>query len=123
MIKDSPNPPHHSSYDASLLQEAAYRAINHYLNPESQAQAQAPIDEPTEPPFDGLFTVRADLDAQTLLVNASQDLASINVIAAHLAFEVDGIQRNVALGICRMLEGVQMLVDKALDGCAQTTSK
>ncbi|MGC6370812.1 DUF6124 family protein [Pseudomonas sp. K2I15] len=121
MIKDSPNPPHHSSYDASLLQEAANRAIHHYLKPENRSQT--PIDEPTELPFDGLFTVRADLDAETLLANASQDLASINVIAAHLAFEVDGTQRNVALGICRMLEGVQMLVDKALDGCAETASK
>ncbi|WP_374956979.1 DUF6124 family protein, partial [Pseudomonas poae] len=45
----------------------------------------------------------------------SQDLASLNDIAAHLAFEVEGAQRNVALGICRMLEGVQLLVDKALD--------
>ncbi|SQH33917.1 DUF6124 family protein [Pseudomonas mucidolens] len=63
--------------------------------------------------------MRGDLDGETLLVNAAQDLASINVIAAHLAFEVDGTQRNIALGICRMLEGVQMLVDKAFAECAQ----
>jgi len=61
------------------------------------------------------FTVRPDLGTETLLANASQDLACLNDIAAHLAFEVDGAQRNVALGICRMLEGVQLLVDKALD--------
>jgi len=42
-------------------------------------------------------------------------LASISEIANHLAFEIDGAQRNVALGICRMLEGVQLLVDKALN--------
>ncbi|WP_300627911.1 hypothetical protein [Pseudomonas sp.] len=41
--------------------------------------------------------------------------ASIIDIAAHLAFEVDGAQRNVALGICRMLEGVQLLAGKVLD--------
>jgi hypothetical protein len=64
---------------------------------------------------EGLFTLRANLDTETLLVNASQDLASISDIATHLAFEIDGAQRNVALGICRMLEGVQLLVDKALD--------
>ena len=33
-----------------------------------------------ELPFDRLFTVRTDLDIETLLANASQDLASINVI-------------------------------------------
>ncbi|NVZ67979.1 DUF6124 family protein [Pseudomonas costantinii] len=65
--------------------------------------------------YDRLFTVRDDLDTETLLVNASQDLASISDIATHLAFEIEGAQRNVALGICRMLEGVQLLVDKALD--------
>jgi hypothetical protein len=113
MIKDSPNPPNH----ADRLQEAAYRAIHHYLKPDAQPQPP----EPAELPFDGLFTVRKDLDTETLLANASQDLASINVIAAHLAFEVDGTQRNVALGICRMLEGVQMLVDKALDKYAEAT--
>ncbi|MHA6576040.1 MULTISPECIES: DUF6124 family protein [unclassified Pseudomonas] len=105
MIKDSPNPPGHSDFDTSTLHEVAYRAINHYLNPGK------PIPEPT----DGLFTVRADLGTETLLVNASQDLASISDIATHLAFEVDGAQRNVALGICRMIEGVQLLVDKALN--------
>ena len=105
MIKDSPNPPGPQDFDPSTLHDVAYRAINHYLNPE----------KPTPEPSDGLFTLRADLDTETLLVNASQDLASINEIAAHLAFEIDGAQRNVALGLCRMLEGVQLLVDKALD--------
>jgi len=70
-----------------------------------------------ELPFDRLFTVRTDLDIETLLANASQDLASINVITANLAFDVDGTQRSVTLGICRMLEGVQLLVDRALDAC------
>ncbi|MBD8148918.1 hypothetical protein IFT37_09120 [Pseudomonas fluorescens] len=70
---------------------------------------------PSSPEYEGLFTLRANLDTETLRVNASQDLASISDIATHPAFEIDGAQRNVALGICRMLEGVQQLVDKALD--------
>ncbi len=69
----------------------------------------------TPNPPETLFTVRPELGTETLLVNASQDLASISDIAAHLAFKIDGTQCNVALGICRMLEGVQLLVDKALD--------
>ena len=70
-------------------------------------------DSPNPP--ETLFSVRPDLGTETLLANAFQDLASINDIAARLAFEVDGAQRNTALGICRMLEGVQLLVNKALD--------
>ena len=69
----------------------------------------------TPNPPETLFTVRPELGTETLLINASQDLASISDIATHLAFEIDGTQRNVALGICRMLEGVQLLVDKARD--------
>ena len=75
-------------------------------------------DSPNPP--ETLFSVRPDLGTETLLANASQDLASINDIAAHLAFEVDGAQRNVALGICRLLEGVQLLLSKALDGAHPT---
>ena len=70
-------------------------------------------DSPNPP--EQLFNVRPGLGTETLLINASQDLASISDIATHLAFEIDDTQRNVALGICRMLEGVQLLVDKALD--------
>jgi len=29
--------------------------------------------------------------------------------------EVDGSQRSVVLGMCRMLEGVQLLVDRVVD--------
>ena len=76
-------------------------------------------DTPTPP--EPLFTVRPNLGTETLLVNASQDLASITDIATHLAFEIDGTHRNVALGICRMLEGVQLMVDKVLDEACPAT--
>lgn len=75
------------------------------------------IKDSPNPPSDSnlLFTLRPDLDTETLLVNASQDLESINAIAANLAFEVEGTQRSVMLGICRMVEGVQLLVDRVVD--------
>ncbi|MGU9812963.1 DUF6124 family protein [Pseudomonas sp. LF135] len=60
-------------------------------------------------------SLRADPDTETLLVNACQDLAPVGGIASRLAFEIDGSQRDVALGICRKLEGVQLLLDKALN--------
>ena len=110
MIKNSPNPPGHQDFDTSTPHEVAYRAINHGLNPEKPAHELS----------EALFTVRPDLNTETLLINASQDLASISDIAIHLAFEIDGAQRNVALGLCRMLEGVQLLVDKALDTASPT---
>ncbi|CRM19292.1 hypothetical protein [Pseudomonas sp. 28 E 9] len=75
----------------------------------------------TPNPPEQLFTVRPNLGTETLLVNASQDLASITDIATHLAFEISGPHRNVALGICRMLEGVQLMVDKVLDEACPAT--
>jgi hypothetical protein len=101
MIKDSPNPP----LNSAPLHADAHRAIN--SNPTRSAESTLSAD--------GLFTVRTDLDAETLLANASQDLTSVQVLAANLAFEVDGAARDVALGICRMLEGIQLLVDRTLD--------
>ncbi|MCD7041157.1 MULTISPECIES: DUF6124 family protein [Pseudomonas fluorescens group] len=71
---------------------------------------------PSDPqPTDQLFTVRLSLDSETLLANAAQDIASVQALTAHLAFEVGGVQRDVVLGIHRMLEGIQLMVDRVLD--------
>ena len=103
MIKGSPNPP----LDSSALHASAHRSINHYLNPSLKS----------EPHTDGygLLTVREGLDAETLLVNASEDLASVQALASHLAFEIDRTPRSVALGICRMVEAIQLPVNEALN--------
>ena len=42
-------------------------------------------------------------------------MASVKAMAADLAFEIEGSRRNVALGICRMIDGIRLLVDRALD--------
>ncbi|AZF08847.1 MULTISPECIES: DUF6124 family protein [unclassified Pseudomonas] len=83
------------------------------------------IKDSPNPPSDSnlLFILRPDLDNETLLVNASQDLESINAIATHLAFEVDGPQRSVVLGLCRMVEGVQLLIDRMVDGCGEARAQ
>ncbi|PHN19556.1 DUF6124 family protein [Pseudomonas sp. ICMP 460] len=80
-----------------------------------------PSDSPQ--PTDQLFSLLPDLDNETLLANASQDIASASALAAHLAFEVDTPQRDVALGICRMLEGTQLMVDRVLDTHELPTAK
>ncbi|MCX4064646.1 DUF6124 family protein [Pseudomonas rhodesiae] len=76
-------------------------------------------DSPNPPtdslPTDQLFSVRLSLDSETLLANAAQDIASVQALTGHLAFEVDGTQRNVVLCIHRMLEGIQLMVDRMLD--------
>ncbi|WP_411378553.1 DUF6124 family protein [Pseudomonas sp. MPB26] len=66
-------------------------------------------------PSDQIFAVLPDLSSETLLANASQDLASVQALASNLAFDIDGPQRDAVLGIHRMVEGIQLMVDRVLD--------
>ena len=77
----------------------------------SQTESRQAGDSPS----DQIFTVRPNLDSETLLANASQDLASVQALASNLAFDIDGPQRDAVLGIHRMVEGIQLMVDRVLD--------
>ncbi|WP_259696868.1 DUF6124 family protein [Pseudomonas canadensis] len=77
----------------------------------SQAESRQAGDSPS----DQIFTVLSSLNTETLLANASQDLASVQALAGNLAFDVDGPQRDAVLGIHRMVEGIQLMVDRVLD--------
>ncbi|MBH3401149.1 MULTISPECIES: DUF6124 family protein [unclassified Pseudomonas] len=76
-------------------------------------------DSPNPPsdsqPTDQIFTILTNLNSETLLANASQDLASVQALAGQLAFDVDGSLRDAVLGIHRMVEGIQLMVDRVLD--------
>ncbi|EJK99070.1 MULTISPECIES: DUF6124 family protein [Pseudomonas] len=113
MFKVTPNPPqngHKSRVQAQeekKLDDAATRALDYYLNPKPAS--------PPEPDKNQLFIVSPHIDTETLLANASEDLLSISIIAADLADDVDESRRRVALAISRMADGVQLLVERALD--------
>ncbi|MCM2462491.1 hypothetical protein HGO40_18750 [Pseudomonas sp. CG7] len=98
-----------TSPSSSTLDEAAQRALDYYLNPK-------PTDETSgKTQTAQLFMVAPDIDTETLLANASEDLLSISAIAADLADDVDGSRRSVILAISRMAEGVHLLVERAMD--------
>ena len=113
MFKASPNPPqsgHKSRVQAQeekKLDAAATRALVDYLNPKPAS--------PPEPDKNQLFIVSPHIDTETLLANASEDLLSFSTIAADLADDVDDSRRCIALAISRMADGVQLLVERALD--------
>jgi len=77
--------------------------------------SQAESRQAGDSPCDQIFTVLPNLSSETLLANASQDLASVQALASNLAFDIDGPQRDAVLGIHRMLEGIQLMVDRVLD--------
>jgi hypothetical protein len=112
MFKVTPNPPEtdpdfQAALEAEKLSEAADRALSHYFPP--------PHEKPAKRRKFQLFTVSPDIGTEALLANASEDLLSISAIAADLADDVEGSRRSVALALSRMADGVQLLVERALD--------
>ncbi|MCF5686041.1 DUF6124 family protein [Pseudomonas sp. PA-1-3F] len=62
-----------------------------------------------------LFTVNPHQDNETLLVNASEALSSLNALTCNLAFDLDTSQPAIMLGIQQMAELGQLLIDSALE--------
>lgn len=115
MFKPTPNPPEapsvspYDSLDPTKLNEAAERALDHHLGPKPGTQRFADTRPST------LFIVSPDATTETLLTNAYETLASANVMACDLAFELEGSRRHFALAIQQMVELGQLLVNRALD--------
>ena len=112
MFKATPNPPEsgtdsETALEAEKLKEAADRVFAHYFPPADEKPGRHQKFQ--------LFTVAPDINTEALLANASEDLLSISAIAADLADGVEGSRRSVALAISRMADGVQLLVERALD--------
>ncbi|TWC16528.1 MULTISPECIES: DUF6124 family protein [unclassified Pseudomonas] len=105
LIPDPPVPPLHLDIAADANAE---RVINSYLNPKPN-----PPDK--QPAPDQLFTIVQGVDAESLLANLSETLASANVMAGDLAFELDGSRRHFALGLRQLIELGQLLANRALD--------
>jgi hypothetical protein len=93
------------------LQTAAQRAIHHYLPP---SDAAALIEHPAS----NLFRVSPNIDTETLLANAAENLASANQMAATLAFDLDESQRAIALGVQQLIELSALLVERAQEQVA-----
>lgn len=70
---------------------------------------------PNPPTSSNLFAVNPHQNTETLLVNASETLASLNALTCGLAFELNGAQRGVLLAIPQMIELGQLLVERALE--------
>jgi hypothetical protein len=62
-----------------------------------------------------IFTIRPDVDSETLLVHAYETLASANVMATELSSILTGPTCNLALGIQQMIVLAQLSVNRVLD--------
>ncbi|MFP3494751.1 DUF6124 family protein [Pseudomonas sp. SIMBA_059] len=101
--------------DTELL-TAAQRAIHHYLPPSDNAASD-------DLPPGNLFLVSPNIDTETLLANASENLESANQMAATLAFDLEDPHRAIVLGIQQLIELSALLVDRAQEQAAPAASK
>ncbi|WP_445262638.1 DUF6124 family protein [Pseudomonas sp. EL_65y_Pfl2_R96] len=110
MIKDNPNLPEtdvedvetnmetdsvspYTCLNSQKLHDAAIRALDHYLAPPSEKKAKANQRPST------IFVIAPNVDSETLLAHACETLASADVMASELAFDLTGPTCNLALGI------------------------
>ena len=114
MFKITPNPPDtdptspYESLDSRKMHDAAERAIDHYLNPTAAIMA-APYQAST------MFLVNPETDTESLLVNASESLASASIMLGDVAGLVDSPIRRTLLGIAQVVMLGELAVNRALD--------
>jgi hypothetical protein len=96
-----------SNLNPEKLDEAAKRALDYYLAPSPEVKKK--------PASSQLFTVMEGIDAECLLANLSETLASANATLSDLAFELDGSRRHVALGVQQLIELSELLANRVLD--------
>ncbi|WP_260963338.1 DUF6124 family protein [Pseudomonas citri] len=114
MFKITPNPPEADRISATTKSktkkqdEAEKRALDFYLLPK-QTQAEDTLQP------DQLFTVAKNADNESLLANLSETLASADAMISHLAFDLEGPRRHIALGVQQLIELSALLANRALD--------
>ncbi len=114
MFKPTPNPPitdpasPYESLDSKKLNEAAERALDHYLKP--AAQIMATTNEPER-----MFLANPVYNSESLLANACESLGSATVMLGDIAALLEGTHRKTLLGIAQVVMLGELAVNQALD--------
>lgn len=66
------------------------------------------------PPSTTLFTLAPDISPETLLIQASETLASLNAMTTDLAFELEGAHRHKLLATQQLIVLGELLVERVL---------
>lgn len=62
-----------------------------------------------------MFTVVPDVDNESILCHACENIASLNVMGTDLASELEGAQRHIALAIQQLAVLCELALNRALD--------
>ncbi|UQS13666.1 DUF6124 family protein [Pseudomonas sp. HS6] len=114
MFKPTPNPPEtdpvspYESPDSKKLNEAAERALDHYLCP--GARIMATVNEP-----DPMYFANPAYNTESLLANASETLGSASEMLNNFAASLTPADRKTAIGIAQLVMLGELAVNQALD--------
>ncbi len=114
MIKETPNPPAaddvspYESPDSKKLNDAADRALNHYLNPSA-------LKSPVARKPSTMFFVSPDMKDEDLLAHACESLASASVMTSNFAGYLEGPHRHTAMAIQQIVMLAELAVNRILD--------
>jgi hypothetical protein len=93
--------------DSKKLNDAAERALNHYLNP---AALKSPARKPST-----MYMVAPDIADEDLLAHTCESLAQASVMASDFAGYLEGPQRNTAMAIQQIVMLAELAVNRMLD--------
>ncbi|MCF4994257.1 hypothetical protein GIW70_11375 [Pseudomonas syringae] len=114
MFKVTPNPPitdpasPYESLDSKKLNDAAERALDHYLNPAALIMS-APYTA------NALYQANPDADIEALLADASESLGSATVMLNNHAAQVESTHRKTLQGIAQVVMLAELAVNRVLD--------
>ncbi len=122
MKKPTPNPPEtdtdptspYATIDSKKLNEAADRALDHYLKPTAHIMASTRVAEP-------MYLANPVYDTESLLANASESLGSVTEMLNNFAAVLDTAHRKTALGIAQIVMLSELAVNQALDNVQPIT--
>ncbi|MGG7672084.1 DUF6124 family protein [Pseudomonas sp. WC2] len=114
MTKSTPHPPvidpasPYESPDSKKLNDAAKRALDHYLNPAALIMASTNNPDP-------MYLANPKYNTESLLANAGETLGSASEMLNNFAATLDTSHRKTALGIAQVVMLGELAVNQALD--------
>jgi len=118
MIKPTPNPPEtdpaspYQSLDSRKLHEAAERALDHYLKPETETE---PVSRNSVDRGMQMFMVAPDLNPEAIAIQTYETFSSVSILLLDLADSLEDKPRHLAMAIYQLSEMGLLLAEKTLD--------
>jgi hypothetical protein len=117
MFKATPNPPEtddvspYESLNSKKLNEAAERALDHYLNPSA-------LKSPVARKPSTMYRVAPDIKDEDLLAHTCESLAQASVMASDFAGYLEEPHRHTAMAIQQIVMLAELAVNRMLDNVA-----